>query len=333
MRQPAALTTEAPPSSSRGPTGAVRDHLRQMKDRCPYCLRLYDESNPATEDHVFLDASGGWATIEACKQCNNQVFGSEVEGGLQRPQTLGAFERHVSGDASRSVRARAAEVPGEIDVNLVEERFRSVKPVVVERSDPTVVRYRFSGSEEQVRALLEQASRKLGLSDEQIEDLVATGVATEIAELSVELTLDLALAARSTAKIALGSLILARGDGAVECELAQGLREIAFGEGEAVTATVPEPVDNAIAEYCAGAGEPLTGNGRTAFVTASEGQTLIVVRLAGSAVPLGVSVAETMPDGDPICTVVEDAPKAIRVIEVGAVMARAADAAATLDDQ
>lgn len=305
-----------------------------MNARCPYCLNAFTDENPQTTDHVFLVSLGGHATIGACSHCNSQTFGSEVEGQLQRPNTVKGFSRHLEGEASKRFEASSTINGQRVEVDLVNDEIRSEDPVTVDRSDPKRIIYTFRGSERQVRENLTGIMRKYALTQGEVDKIIAQAGEMNLGALAVQLTFDVSLAIRSAAKIAIGALVLARGDDSAESRLAGSLRDLAFAKVD--PATVPVVRADAldlVREYAANTSAPLNEAASAAvFVDAGNDRTVIFVQLAGELVPpFGLQVSGTMPDSDQIATVIEDAPRKVRIIEVGHVMAVAANALADND--
>lgn len=40
---------------------------------CPYCLRPFSEGGGRTDEHVFGEAFGSRATVDACEECNGSL--------------------------------------------------------------------------------------------------------------------------------------------------------------------------------------------------------------------------------------------------------------------
>lgn len=296
--------------------------MRGVSDRCPYCRSSYTAENPATVDHVFPESLGGRATVKACKSCNNNRFGSQVEGALQRPGTLLGFKQHVEGDAGKRVRGTVGPEGRPVDVDLINQSLRSTKPVTSHGDG----KYTFQGSPEQVRAELERAAPKLGLTPEQIDNLMDSATQVDVSEGKVvtTLTYDLTAATKLAAKVALGSLVLARDDEAADSTLAGGLREIALGTVDIakVQAAGLEP----LAFVSQLAPDVATGNA-VIYTGAGSGRTVVYVVINGQAMPpFGLVVDGGVPDGDMIATAVLDVVGGVKVVGVADTMASQLDA-------
>ena len=155
-------------------------------------------------------------------------------------------------------------------------RFGPRKPVTSHGGG----KYTFQGSPEQVGAELERAARKLGLRPEQIDLLMDSATQVDVGEgdVAIALTYDLTAATRLAAKIALGSLVLARGSEATDSTLAEGLREIALRAVDVakVQAAGLEP----LASVSQLAPDVATGNA-VLYIDAGSGRTVVYVVIAG----------------------------------------------------
>jgi hypothetical protein len=193
-------------------------------DRCPYCELPFGPDRPSTKDHVFVESLGGRVQLQACKPCND-VIGHDIEGRLQRP---GQFlnRRHLRGNL------RETGDPVEYDLN--EQRLRFSKPVTVTEAEG-VRTYQLRGDEADVRRALKQMRKNGRLSELPIEELMKSGrrQTVEPPWIETKVTLDLALADRLAAKVALGAGVLAD-ESFVASSLAATLRLILWGKAEVV---------------------------------------------------------------------------------------------------
>jgi len=221
-----------------------------MSDSCPYCREPFGPENPATIDHIFVGSLGGHATVTACKRCNNDTFGSAVEGALQRPNTFLALKRHLEGDDRKPLRGTSASHPeaGDLEVNLVNQTYRVRQPVIKDGDT-----YTFKGPPKQVKAEMLRAAAKLGLSEERVSQLIADAPVRDIGSENIRTTvsLDLNAAVKLAGKIGLGVGAISFGEAFVDHQLAGSLREIAFST-EPLGAIVPvDPVAlDIVSEAC-----------------------------------------------------------------------------------
>jgi hypothetical protein len=276
---------------------------------------------------VFVESLGGRATILACKRCNNETFGSKVEGKLQGRNTLLGFKQHLKGDQVKRFDATVKSGGVSVEVDLVSQEVRSRDPVSRQQADPDRVEYVVQGSPPQVEMILQGMAKRFDLSEEQVAKVRDEATKVDLGEkVTVVLKLDLSLAARLTAKVALGALVLARGDEAADSELAESLRQVAFDDDPTVVTVAAAPLD-LIREYVTAGGETLGGvSGSTVFIDAPPGSTSVYVLVDDDLLyPAGVVVPGRMPRHDLIGSVVADRPGGPVVLEVSQLLASAAE--------
>jgi HNH endonuclease len=305
-----------------------------LEERCPYCLQPYSPANPPTRDHVFPQSLGGRAVLVACKNCNNERFGSRVEGAFQGAGTVYGFMRHLAGDAGKRFAATIGADERSVEVDLVNQEMRARRPVTSHGAG----RYSFRGSPQQVRFELERAAPKLGLSDEEIGQLLDGAVAIDLGSGTVHVVLsyDLALATRLGAKAALGCLVLARPDADIESTLAARLRTIALGDASYEQVhKADDQLLQRIRDYATSGQFRIGRDGNAVVYLGRAKGRSVVYTLVGAELlpPFGLIVEGEMPDGDLIATVVEDCNAGVRVTGIADILAAAANRLAETDPE
>lgn len=192
--------------------------------RCPYCAKII-QSNEFSRDHVFIQALGGRAQVASCRRCNSKI-GSEVEGELQRPNTILNLIKQIRGFGT-AVRATLEIDNAEIEHNLHTNEIRARNPVERTRTGNSID-YKIEGSPAQVRSIL----RKFDLDSSAIENMITTASAKELvgAKLRIDIGHDIYTAERLAAKVALGAGVLLGDSSFIDSQLADNLRKVLWGE-------------------------------------------------------------------------------------------------------
>lgn len=257
--------------------------------RCLYCLREFEANGPrtATREHVFPESLGGRATVPACSDCNNRIFGAGVEGPLQSKTSLLQLLRAIDGETGRWLRGTVPGTDQRVDVDLAAGEHR-ISPVV-EDDGMTV---KVAGDPERVREI---AIAK-GAQPEQVDAAIAKARASQppLEEVTVTLSEDVLVHAQLAGKVALGALVAvdpARIDSPLADELRDVLRDprAALEEGR-VMPGVDAGADLVLArlkEVAEHQGRSLPGEveaaNRVVFIPYTTQVTVIAVRVHGVA--------------------------------------------------
>ena len=166
---------------------------------CPYCNGIFVDETP-TDDHVFIKAMGGHVTIDAHRRCNSRI-GHDIEGVLQRSNTLLNLQQQVTGEG-KPLRATLETSGDRVEVDLVGRDLRFHKPIMDTEQDGVLTRMA-RGTTQQVDKVLKDH----GFSPEQRDAMLAGAERMHLVDvpLRIEIRHDLALADRLTAKTALGA--------------------------------------------------------------------------------------------------------------------------------
>ena len=236
------LPPYASPSTSScvrvaGATDATRANLSVPTDKnrlmtapitiCPYCGLPFTDDKPATHDHVFVDAVGGFTKVDAHRKCNSSI-GDAIEGKLQAPNSLLNLSKVVSGKA-KPVSGVIKSTGDAVTYDFRTGEVRHANPV--EKIDgPDVTTFKIKGSPGQV----EQILRQQGRSSEEIDSLLATAERVSLAADWFEFNVahPLPLAGRLAAKVALGAGAVMGGDAFTSSSLAGRLRDILWERWE-----------------------------------------------------------------------------------------------------
>ncbi|MFY0408753.1 HNH endonuclease [Solicola sp. PLA-1-18] len=217
--------------------------MSDLQDLCPFCGQGLNGTE-VNRDHIFVEAFGGRALIKTHTACNSRS-GHQIEGKLFKPgeqlnRTL--LRGHLTDDPS---------VTAELDLRTGRPKLQPVSTA----DDPgTGTRtYTLRGDREEVRKrLMQQMGAKVGLTSEQIDQLVdGAEAATEPIEVTANLLFDLTLSRRLVAKVALGAL--ARIDpGTIDSPFAQGLREVMWEQQapELCSVELIAALESSVAEIC-----------------------------------------------------------------------------------
>ena len=189
--------------------------------QCPYCGRPFTDDDPSTRDHVFVEAAGGFAKVDAHRSCNSSI-GDAIEGKLQNSNSILNLSRFVEGTA-KAVKGVIKGTGAPVTYDFKTAEVRHTKPV--ERIEgPNGTTLMVQGSRRQVEQLL----RQQGKSRKEVETLLATATTVRLADdvFEFEVSHPLPLADRLAAKIALGAGALMGGDPFTMSPLADGLRDV-----------------------------------------------------------------------------------------------------------
>lgn len=273
---------------------------------CPYCGQPFDHGEKPTRDHVFGHAFGGQATVPACWTCNN-TFGRQVEDRLLQPAAFLNFARATKGLGGARPKV---DIEGGRRGRLDLASMRLIEPVIVE-SD---LSYSLRGT---VAEVVEAASRLVDagrISQADLDTALAAATPAEPVMASFTVTLDVKLAARLTAKVAVGAGSLAYGERFRSSALGDELRAMMW------SAQPPErgmwreafgSLDELLAHVNA---SPLRvdATARVCIFVPYGTETAVFVQIAGVLPTLaGVMVPARLPLGGGLPVIIEDGPNLV----------------------
>jgi uncharacterized protein YfiM (DUF2279 family) len=181
-----------------------------------------------TDDHVFIRAVGGKATVKACKPCNDWI-GHSIEGALQRSDQLLNLIKLGQG-SGLPLRGTIQATGDEIEHNLLTGEVHARHPVTTTvAGDQTT--YNVRGSPEQVEAVLRQMAKTFGWEEATVQQLLASGEQVDLGNsmLDTKIVTDRELAGRLASKVALGAGCAAFGEAFLSSSLAADLRAVMRG--------------------------------------------------------------------------------------------------------
>jgi HNH endonuclease len=267
---------------------------------CPYCRRPFADGGGPTDDHVIGDAFGTKAKIPACKHCND-TFGDTIEGELHREDSI--FRLAL---AFASMKPLVGTSEGrDVVTDFAEEEVSPRAPDVSVTHDGAKLELHVSGSEPQVRRVLEQFETSQGVTL-GIDELVAKGqaVSTPYPTIDVELNWDDKVARRFVGKAGLAAGVYIFGPEFADSDLAAQLRGLRNGESVSYEVANPDRLIEAVSGIATNFGvAPLTlprGPGAASQVTfvpipGDVAKTAISVDVLGFPVHSAVVVEGSLP--------------------------------------
>jgi hypothetical protein len=265
-----------------------------------------------------VKALGGHTKVRACKSCNDTI-GSEVEGGMQRPDALLNLAKQVQEGSGSAIRGTVGSEELEVEHNLATGELRILKPVSTETRDGEKV-FRVKGSPRQVRQIL----TSMGIPPEDIDKILACSRCVDLSNEWFEtiVTHCPSLAVRLGAKVALGASVVAAGDEFHQSGLMDNLRRILIGEEEPAEYLQPaalHSVDDLLqTRLPPGSGlDPIgvknqegQSHSQVVFMALGNAQlrTAIFIHLMGHDITLGGMVVEGGFPGNNLPIVVRDRP-------------------------
>lgn len=257
-----------------------------------------------TEEHVFVAALGGRATVRACRDCNSRI-GHTIEGKLLGPHAFLALQRaiaqgngpvlEVTDDGGQAFRA-----------DLSAGDYKAIKVVVSETQVGGRLERKLSGPPEQVKPILEGMAKKYPGID--AEALMASATERTSQTLSTSVAVDLDLEARLAAKIALAAATRCIGDDFIDTPLAHELRAIINGDHPPLI----EPADK-FEPGLTQAGITANDDERDCVLVAlgadqaGPARTVVCVRMLGRTVPAGLVLVVREPCSQPMVLLHEGA--------------------------
>lgn len=299
-------------------------------NRCPYCVRHVSEGGGRTDEHIFGEAFGSRATVDACHECNGSLSRT-VEGDIHARDSVIDIIKWAAGEKSIRGEADLGDQGKRVDV-LVDADGRPV----LEHPD---VRYERKGDRlegglsfpegtppEEMAAGIEKRLRREGLSEEAAKEAARKAVAGAVIvsqSIQVESTLEAKLDSlrRHSAKVALAASVA--GDVPIDSEFSEALRQtLNSSDGmpeQAADSQVVERIRQKVST--AGLTPPVSSDGRpSAQVTFADvaGGTLVDVHVLGQPHPAGpVLIPVAMPElGTDGIKVVRETSQPLEVLSV-----------------
>lgn len=279
--------------------------------RCPYCARPLDADGVEdSEEHVFVEALGGRATIRACQDCNSRI-GHTIEGKLLAPHALLALQYAIAHGVGPVLDVTDEGGQG-FRTDLGTGDYRAVRVVVSETRDGDTLKRTLSGPPEQVKPILEGMAKKYPGID--VGALMASATERTSEELSTSIEVDVHLEARLAAKVALAAATRCLGDDFIDTSLAAELRSIIDGNSPPLIEPA-EKIEPALekAGIVVGDGERQSVLVALGADKAAPARTVVCVRMLGRSLPAGhvlvvhepcpqpMVLLHEGPSGDPEC--------------------------------
>jgi hypothetical protein len=294
---------------------------------CPYCGRPFSAGGGPTKDHIFVEALGGKATVQACRECNSTI-GNEIEGELLRPGTALHFVNQLRG-AAKPIRSTLGAGGPQIEHQIDGTEIFFRQPIT-KTTDEGTLNIQMRSGVKQAEAVFRQLTKGLELNADEAAEIwdsrQVQSVGGEFVQVSI--TYNLHLARRLAVKVALGALWLALGDSFASSALAAELRTFLWGDGNLIgdqcsSEALPESQDlvNAFLEKAGAEGSitfvPSTGKSQVSMLTVGNRVTPLVT-LGGWDLTLVYApmFADRLPQGGNFPVIIEDgSPMALREIE------------------
>ncbi len=300
------------------------------EDRCPYCLQPFSDGGGRTDEHIFGEAFGSRAHVDACRECSG-TLGQTVEGDIHARDSVidlikwAAGEKSMRGEAALGDEGRRVEVVVDADGRPVLEH----PDVRYERQgDRLEGRLTFPEGTppEKMVAGIEKRLRREGLPEEVAKEEAKKAVADAVIvsqSVEVESTLeaDLGSLRRHSAKVALAASVAVGVP--IDSEFSEALRKkLHSSDGmpeQAADSQIVERIQQNVST--AGLTPPVASDGRPSaqvtFAAVEEG-TLVDVHILGQPHPSGpalipVAMPELGMDG---IRVVREASQPLEVLSV-----------------